>query len=406
MSAVWNAEGLLEPITAEQPCGQNLDEAPVLPGAQTAILSEFDALRLFGQSRSPEAPPEPAGGEEERREAEKVRPPIEWDRIRADALEGLQQTKDLRLLAYLGTALLRTDGLHAFVNTLTTASQWLETYWPSVYPLLDEGDAMARRSALNCFADPMAVVDRVWRLPIVSSRQHGRFSLRDAEVAQGHVQPAKNEKVPDERGFREALKEIPTEELAAGEQSVTAALAALNAMDAHMRAEGGPDVAPDFGPLTTQLAKLSRIYREQLASRTDAVVTPDGAAGGAAGRGGLRRRRHPVPSGRRAGAGRGGGILPPPRAVESDSAVRRTGQASRVQGFPGSAGGHRSRGAHGGALGGRTQAGRVAGGRVIGGTSWRRRAVRSSSRGIARRASRLNTTWSCTARKRRSSCHS
>lgn len=283
MSAVWNAEGLLEPITAEQPCGQNLDEAPVLPGAQTAILSEFDALRLFGQSRSPEAPPEPAGGEEERREAEKVRPPIEWDRIRADALEGLQQTKDLRLLAYLGTALLRTDGLHAFVNTLTTASQWLETYWPSVYPLLDEGDAMARRSALNCFADPMAVVDRVWRLPIVSSRQHGRFSLRDAEVAQGHVQPAKNEKVPDERGFREALKEIPTEELAAGEQSVTAALAALNAMDAHMRAQGGPDVAPDFGPLTTQLAKLSRIYREQLASRTDAVVTPAGAAGGAAG---------------------------------------------------------------------------------------------------------------------------
>jgi type VI secretion system protein ImpA len=282
MSAVWNADGLQEPIAAEQPCGQNLDEAPVLPGAQTAILSEFDALRLFGQSRSPEAPPEPESGDDGR-EAAKVRPPIEWDRIRADALEGLQKTKDLRLLAYLGTALLRTDGLPAFVKTLTTASQWLETYWPSVYPLLDEGDAMARRSALNCFADPMAVVDRVWRLPLVSSRQHGRFSLRDLEVAQGHVQPAKNEKTPDERAFREALKEIPTEELTALERTVTAALAALNAMDARMRGEGGPDVAPDFGPLSTQLAKLNRVYREQLGSRTDAVGTPEAATGGAEG---------------------------------------------------------------------------------------------------------------------------
>jgi len=284
MSAVWDAEALLEPISAEQPCGQNLDEAPVLPGAQTAILSDFDALRLFGQSRSPEAPPEVEDSEEGRREAAKVKPPIEWDRLRAEAIEGLQKTKDLRLLAYLGTALLRTDGLAAFTRTLTTASQWLETYWPQVYPLLDEGDAMARRSALNCFADPMAVVDRVWRLPLVSSRQHGRFSLRDLEVAQGHVQPAKNEKMPDERAFREALKEIPTEELTAGEQHVTAAMAALNAMDARMRAEGGPDVAPDFGPLSTHLAKLTRVYREQLALRSDAAGPGEadpGRAGGA-----------------------------------------------------------------------------------------------------------------------------
>jgi len=281
MSAGWDAEALLEPISAEQPCGQNLDEAAVLPGAQTAILSDFDAFRLFGQSRSPEAPPETDAGDEgyQGREAAKARPPIEWDRLRADALEGLRKTKDLRLLAYLGTALLRTDGLGAFARTLTTASQWLETYWPNVYPLLDEGDAMARRSALNCFADPMAVVDRVWRLPIVSSRAHGRFSLRDLEVAQGLVPLGKNEKMPDERAIREALKEIPTEDLTTLEQSTTGAIAALSAIDERMRAEGGADVAPDFGPLSTQLAKLNRVYREQLASRSDAVAGGEAAAG-------------------------------------------------------------------------------------------------------------------------------
>ena len=282
MSAVWDDKALLEPISAEHPCGQNLDEAPVLPGAQTAVLSELDALRLFGQARSPEAPPDP---EESERESAKVRPPIEWDRIRNTALEGLSGSKDLRLLAYLGTALLRTDGLAAFGRTIAIASQWLETYWPQVYPLLDEGDAMARRNALNCFADPMAVVDRVWRLPLVASRQHGRFSLRDIDVANGVVSPGPTETRPDERAIQDAFKEIPTEELVALEQSVVAAVAALNSIDSRLRGEGGPDVAPDFAPLATQLAKLNRIYKDQLATRVDAAAAgadvPGEAGGGA-----------------------------------------------------------------------------------------------------------------------------
>lgn len=279
MIAEWDAQGLLEPISAEQPCGHNLDEAPVLPGAQTAILSEFDGLRLFGQSRSPEAPPE-VDTEDGLREAAKVRPPIEWDRIRSEAIDGLNKTRDLRVLAYLATAFLRTDGLIAFTRTLTTASQWLESFWPQVYPLVEDGDAIGRRNALNCFADPMAVVDRIWRLPIVASRQHGRFSLRDIDIASGQAQPAANEPRPDDRAIREALKEIPTEELVSFQQHITAATAALSSIDGRMRAEGGPEVAPDFGPLSTQLAKLNRVYREQLASRSDAPVQGDPVAAG------------------------------------------------------------------------------------------------------------------------------
>jgi len=276
MSAGWDAQ-LLEPISAEQPCGQNLDEAPLLPGEVTPVLAEFDALRLFGQARSPEAPPDP---EDRERESAKAKPPIEWDRLRDGALHALRQTKDLRLLAYLGTALLRTDGLPAFSRTLTTASQWIETYWAQVYPLVDE-DAMARRNALNCFADPMAVVDRIWRLPLVTSRQHGRFSLRDFDIATGQLVAGATEAKPDERAMREAFKELSVDDLTALEQSVAGATAALNSIDARMRGEGGPDVAPDFAPLLTQFAKLSRIYREQLGMRTETVG--GGEAGAAAG---------------------------------------------------------------------------------------------------------------------------
>ena len=267
MSA-WDGQALREPISLEQPCGVNLEETPA--------LTALDALRLFGQSRSPEAPPDVDG---EEKELTKARPPLEWERIRADALEGLHKSKDLRLLAYLGAAVLRTEDLRAFAHVLTTASQWLETYWAQLYPPLDE-DAIARRNALNCFADPMAVVDRVWRLPLVASRQHGRFSLRDIEIARGQASPGVMEARADESAIREAFRELPLDELTALDASAAEASAALTSIDARMRSEGGPELAPDFGPLVTQFAKLNRVCREQLALRQPAESGAGAAAGG------------------------------------------------------------------------------------------------------------------------------
>src|SRR6476660_7312209 len=103
MNAALDGQALLQPISPDQPCGVNLDDS--------LMLSSLDALRLFGQARSPEAPPESDGDEKEQA---KAKPPLEWDRIRADALDGLTKSKDLRLLAYLGTASLRTDGLPTY----------------------------------------------------------------------------------------------------------------------------------------------------------------------------------------------------------------------------------------------------------------------------------------------------
>lgn len=288
MSTRWEPESLLQPLTGEQPCGVNLDD--------TGGLVVFDALRLFGQTRSPEAPPETDDAD---KESAKAKPPIEWDRLQADALEALGRSKDLRLLAYLGIAVLRTEGLPSFTKTLTVASQWLETYWPQVYPLLDE-DAIARRNALNCFADPMAVIDRVWRLPLVESRQHARFGLRDIEIARGQASPGALEAKPDEAAILAAFGEMPADDLAALDQAVASAMAALNSIDARMRSEGGPEVAPDFAPLSTQFAKLNRFLRDQVESRKgaagDATAGGNGAAagGGAFAVGGIASRQDAI----------------------------------------------------------------------------------------------------------------
>jgi type VI secretion system protein ImpA len=251
--AGWNVEAWSQPIAPEQPCGENLEDQ--LP------LVALDALRLFGQSRPIDT--------------DDTRKPVDWAEVRSLALEGLVRSHDLRLLGYLGTAALRTDGLAAFFDTLITASRWLETFWVEVYPQIDE-DAIARRNALNCLADPMAVLDRLRRAVVVESRQHGRFSLRDIDIAKGNLQPGPSEGRPELAQIEAAFAEMPLEALTGLQDGTASALEAVTRIDAKMRDDG--DAGVSFEALSQQLARLRLVVQAQVALRVPAAE--EGAASG------------------------------------------------------------------------------------------------------------------------------
>jgi type VI secretion system protein ImpA len=249
MSDRWDGGILLQPIAPDRPCGADVEYT---------VLPSFDAYRLFGQTAE-------------------IDPAPDWAKVRDQALDGLSQSKDLRLLAYLGAASLRTAGLREFATTLSIAAEWLAAYWAQVYPPVDE-DAMVRRSALNCLADQVAIIDALRRVPLVSSRQHGTFSLRDIDIATGQMQSAKGETPADEGQINAALAAMPLDELIAQQASVAAALAALKRIDATMAAEAGPDAVPGFDTLSVQLSKIDRVFRTQLAARGNApAVAADGS---------------------------------------------------------------------------------------------------------------------------------
>jgi type VI secretion system protein ImpA len=266
MSAQWESPQLLQPIAGEQPCGDSLED--------TELLSSFDAFRLFGQAR-----PLDAKAEDDEKRIPKPPESPEWIVIRDKALEALAKSKDLRLLANLGTALLRTDGVSAFSETLNIASQWLEMYWSQTYPLVDE-DAILRRNALNCFADPMAVVDGLRRIPLVRSRQHGTFSLRDIDIATHQLTPGDGDAQVDENQVNAAFGSMPLAELTQLHESVVKAVASLQKIDASMRDAAGSDSTPAFDPLKAQLARLSQVLRAQVAGHPESAGQPgiDGAA--------------------------------------------------------------------------------------------------------------------------------
>ncbi len=234
---------LAAPIQADRPCGENLDETPV--------MASFDAYQLFGQPIAPEPPPP-------------------WAEIKQRSLETLARSKDLRVLAHLAAASLRTDGLAAFFETLTVASRWLESYWAEVYPLIDE-DAIVRRNALSAFADPIAVLDGLRRAELVSSRQHGRFSLRDVDIAAGNAKPAEGEEPPDASRVEAAFASVPLADLTRLHQSALAGIAAAKSIDARMREQGGPEAGPAFERLLAQMAQMESVLGARVAAHPDSV---------------------------------------------------------------------------------------------------------------------------------------
>ena len=264
MNPTWDST-LLEPISDDAPCGKSLED--------TDTLTAFDAYQLWGQT-SLEPPPKEAG-EPVRKDARKSDRPPNWAEIRDEALSALQISKDLRLLTFLGAAVLRTEGIPAFVRTLGVASHWLAVYPTQVYPVIDE-DALFRQNALNCFADPVAVIDGLRRTPLISHRQHGRFSLRDLEIVSGQTTPVGDEPRPDSAQINAAFASTALEELKSLAEAVDGALSALGSIDSAMRSASNGEFVPTFEALFLQFKKMAAALRAQTASHPASMESADG----------------------------------------------------------------------------------------------------------------------------------
>jgi type VI secretion system protein ImpA len=249
--------GLLEAIAGEHPCGESLED--------TQLLASFDSYGLFGRSA-------PLSAE------------LDWRDIRDRSLAALGKSKDFRLLTHLASAVLRTDGFTAFVETLTVGARWLELWIDAVYPLVDE-DGILRRSSLNGFADRMAMVDGVRRAPVLAHRQLGSVSIRDIEIVTGHLIPAEGETgTVSAEQLEGLLAATPAAELRALCDQLNAAGASLKSMEEAVSVRSGAQAAPDFTTLSVPLARTLQRVAEHLATRADAATeaTPGAAAPGEA----------------------------------------------------------------------------------------------------------------------------
>jgi type VI secretion system protein ImpA len=237
-------QSLSEPLSAAAPCGVSLEDSP--------LLASFDAYRLFGQVTA-------------------IEPAPEWGQIKAKSAEALATSKDLRVLAHLAAAVLRTDGVSAFFEAVCAAAQWLDSSWDAVYPLIDE-DAMLRRNALNCLADRVAVIDALRRGALITHARLGSVSVRDVDIASGQLTVTESEaRQPEETQINAVFSGSPIEQIAEVLTGVEGAQAAIRRIETVMVEHAGVEAAPDLEPLTTFLTRAQKIIRDRIAVHPDAA---------------------------------------------------------------------------------------------------------------------------------------
>ena len=280
---VLDIEALLQPISAQAPCGANVE-----------YESPFMELQELARGK-----PEQAMGD-------KVKPAQEpiWSNVLGAAVQMFTTTKDLRVAGILYLALVKTDGIAGVAAGLGLLRGLLERHWEHVYPQLDPEDDNDPTFRVNSLMATLANEDTLNALrqaPLVTSRQFGRVTLRNHRIASGVLKiPAKEGESPDptqELGRIDAIfADVSLEVLSGTAAVLNEATAHLNAIQQVLlqKADGIPE---DIRPLLTDVKEIqvlvaAHLTKRGVATEPEAALagSQDAPSSGDSGRGGIRNR--------------------------------------------------------------------------------------------------------------------
>ncbi len=249
---------LLQPTTAEEPAGTDVEYDPAYQEMRRA-----------------------AAGEPERRMGNSVIHAIEpnWARVASLAGDLLSRSKDLRVAILLSKALLQTHGFPGLNQGLTLTLGLLTKFWDGLYPRLeaeDDNDPTTRVNALLELCDREAFLNPVRATPLIVSRAFGAITLRDLEIAEGRTPaPARSDKPPiDLTTANAAFRDCAVEDLQRTASAVSSALEKLRRIEILVTEKIGASNSPDLAPLADLLTEANALLGKLLDDRSQ-VAEPE-----------------------------------------------------------------------------------------------------------------------------------
>ncbi|HEV2331435.1 MAG TPA: type VI secretion system protein TssA [Verrucomicrobiae bacterium] len=263
-----NAEELLKPISEEKPCGEDL--------SYDAGFQELETL-VKGKPETQFSAAEPP----------------DWKLLRERCLELWERSKDLRVATTLSLAVLKTDGLPAFRESLAVVKGLLEGQWDVCYPLLDPADnndptqriniIAALATPVGTYGDPMRMLERLREAPLTDSRQMGRISLLDITNSEAGT-AAEGQPALSAGQIEAAFRDTDPETLQKISQAVTDSIQIVKDLDTFLTDKVGADKAPDLTELPKQLAEIQKrlsSFAGGVVGEAGAVPSTEGGAKGA-----------------------------------------------------------------------------------------------------------------------------
>ena len=260
------AEELLEAISDESPCGEDLSYDPG--------LQELETL---------------ARGKEETQFS--AAEPPDWKGLLARSLELFARSKDLRVAITLAVASLELDGLAGFRESLSLIKGLLEKYWLTFYPQLDPADDDDPLQRMNIVAslampvgtygDSLRILERLRGTPLCDSMQLGRYSLADILRAEtGAPSPGDKPEVKPAQ-IDSAFRDSNQEKLSEIFRILSDCITLVQAMDESITLTVGAKRAPDLAPLSSELTAMRSRVAPYLKAGAAVLAAEGPSTGGA-----------------------------------------------------------------------------------------------------------------------------
>ena len=258
-------DSLLEPISAENPCGEDIGYDP--------LFVELDTLLQGRQETQFAAAEEP-----------------DWKTVTERCLELFKRSKDLRVAVRLSLGLMKTEGLPGFRDGLLVLKGLLERYWEPVYPRLDPDDGNDPLERVNIisslatpaatFGDPLQIIARLRQAPLTASPQLGRISMLDIDRSVSGT-AVEGTQMLSASQIQGAFRSTPPEKLRENYEAIVSVQATVKEIDDLITKAVGNSRAVAFDALANALKDLQKAIAPYAAPNesVDASGESTGAAG-------------------------------------------------------------------------------------------------------------------------------
>lgn len=258
-------ESLLEPLSPEHPCGEDI--------SYDQDFLELDPL---------------VAGKEETQFSEAVKP--DWKLVQRRCLELFQKSKHLQVATTLCLSSLQTGGLPSAADALELLAKLTRRYWSDVFPQLDPSDGNDPLERLNIlsalttpvgsFGDNIRFIERLCEAPLTDSAVIGKLSY--AQIRPDATSPTSGEAVETAQ-VDAAFRDTPVEVLQGTLAAIRQAQNAVRELVEFLNTLPEPDKVPSFDLLVAQLAELEKTVLPYLPEETEPEEETDPATGGEAG---------------------------------------------------------------------------------------------------------------------------
>ncbi|WP_407183696.1 ImpA family type VI secretion system protein [Bradyrhizobium centrosematis] len=228
---------LTQPISADDPCGPDLDAIGdveylnFFAGAESLLpMSFFDVVN--------------ANGERGRFDPKAV----DFAGQFAAAKPLLARTRDLRLNMLLAKFSILNRDIDGFLCCLKATNLLLNEQWEAVHPRDEDGDYALRAVTVESLDVFPTVINPLQFLPLIENRRHGTLNYRAYQVAMGEIPAgAGDADGPDAATIERIVSETDLDTLKATSARCSAVAAEISGIKQtwHEKVNGGPSVSLD-----------------------------------------------------------------------------------------------------------------------------------------------------------------